>query len=265
MPIESKWVAAIASTLTILSFVSITLLTPPPGTRVSSDQAIQAIRDSPKVDGEIVTHSSPSTMTLQWTLLDWDREPWIHESPPYHIFLAAAPPTGYEPYWFVKYITRLMMEGEPWEYEGKYIVDASSGELLASVEMAHPALHNSTRMPLSGDFWTLSLNPPQADSEKPYKLKAGETLIIDAIVKAKPAYDASLSLTFEATDIRPGLKVSMNSTTALLRAGGSVAVRYSISRSGEVGLNPTPNPNWAFGIDVHGCYKGEGLSVFIEP
>ncbi len=264
MELDSRWVATISSTLTILIFISIVLLAPPPGTRVTSDQAIQTIRESPKVDSEIVVHSSPSTMTLQWTKLDWGKEPWIMGAS-IHLFLADTPPTDYQPYWFVSYITRLMFEGELYEYEGRYIVDADSGGLLASVERAYPALHNSTSMPIDISFWTLSLNPPQADSDKPYKLKVGETLTIDAIVKASPAYDASLPLTFGFTDLRPGLKVSMNATNPVLRTGSSVMVRYSVSRTSEVGPNPTPNPNWAFAIDVKGYSRGESPAIYIEP
>ncbi len=261
---DNKVAAITAFLIVLLSFAILVAYTP--GSRISKEQALAVIEGSAKVDSRIVTDSTPEIVSLSWMKLDWSTNDWIRESALYHMFLAASPSTDYRPFWLVKYGNRMLVDGESWDFEGKYMVDATSGELMASIERAFPTQHNSTLSPPVIYFWTISMNPPQADFNKPYKLKPGETLIIDAIAKAGPAYDASLPLTFDVTVIRPGLIVKMNTTNAILRTGGSVSVRYSVSRSGVVGPNPTPNPNWGFGIDVHDIFSaGQGLSVFIEP
>jgi hypothetical protein len=258
-------VAAITAFLiALLSFAILGAYTP--GSRISKEQALAVIEGSSKVDSRIVTDSTPEIVSLCWMKLDWLTLDWIRESALYHMFLAASPPTDYRPFWLVKYGNRMLVDGESWDLEGKYMVDATSGELMASLERAYPTRHDSDLSPPIIYFWTLSMDPPQADFDEPYSLKPGETLNINAIVKAGPAYDASLPLIFEATDIRPGLTVRLNATNSILSTGGSVSVRYSVARSGVVGPNPTPNPNWGFGIDVHDIFgAGQGLSVFIEP
>lgn len=266
MPLNSKLVAITASIMALLSFATLVAYSPQDPTRIALNQALAIIEGSPKVDSRIVTDSTPTIVNLQWMKLDWYTVDWVREGAMYHMFLASSPPTDSGPFWFVKYENKVLIDGESWDFEGKYIVDALSGELMASVERSYPTDHNSN---LSGQityFWTVSLDPPQADFDKPYLLKPGETLNIDAIVKAGPAYDASLPLTFEATDIRPGLTVRLNATNPILRTGGFASVRYSVTRSDVEGPNPTPNPNWAFAIDVHDIFgAGQSPAVFIEP
>jgi hypothetical protein len=263
---ESKLVVLTSVALALLSFITLIVYTPPDlGTRISRDQALAAIEGSPKVDAKIVANSTHTIADLRWMRLDWRNFDWITVSMPYYLFLAADPPNDYEPFWLVQYQNRILVEGDSWDYEGRYIVDALSGELVASVERTYPTQHNSDLSTPIIYFYTISTDPPLPDFDKPFELGAGQTIFIDVIAKAGPAYDASLPLTFEARDIRPGLTVNLNATNPILRTGGLASVRYSVQKSSVSGPNPTPNPNWAFSIEVTGPGGGQGLSVFITP
>jgi hypothetical protein len=240
---NSHTVVIAAFTITLVTFIAFAASTPLDlGARITREQALTAVEQSPKVDSRIVTDSEPTIAELHWMKLDWCTLNWIK--------------IGHQ---------RMEVSGQPWVYTGRYVVDADSGQLMAAVEGADLDAHFPHPAPDFGDY-SVSSNPDLPNLYTPITLKVGETRIIDITVKAGPSYDASLPLTFGAVNIRPDLIVSQNATTATLRTGGFASVRFSVSRSGAYGSTPSPSSTAGFEIRVSDIFGGGmGTTVFIAP
>jgi hypothetical protein len=248
--------------ITLITFIVFAAFTPLyPGARISREQAIKVVEQSPKVDSRIVTDSAPTIAELHWMKLDWRNVDWINVGHQ-HLFLADRPTGDDAPFWLLEYQKRIEDAGDwLWIYTGSYIVDANSGQLVASVEKAYhnPPDQTSTL----GDYYVTS-NPEKI--YEPMPLGIGETLTIDVTAIAYPNYDASLPLTFRVINLRSDLTVSQNTTTAILRTGGAASVRFSVSKSSAYISSPFPNPNYGFEIQVRDIFgAGNGMAVYITP
>jgi hypothetical protein len=251
-----------AFAIALVTFIVFAAFTPLyPGARISREQALKAVEQSPKVDSRIVTDSVPMNAELHWMKLDWRNVDWINVGHQ-HLFLANTPTGDYGPFWLLEYQKRIEDAGDwLWIFTGRYIVDADSGQLMAAVEKAY---HNPPEQTSTlGDYYVTS-NPEKI--YEPITLEMGETLTIDVTAKAYPNYDASLPLTFRIIDLRSDLTVSQNATTAILRTGGAASVRFSVSKSSAYVSSPFPNPNYGFEIQVRDIFGGgNGMAVYITP
>jgi hypothetical protein len=257
---DSYPVVIVAFAIALVTFIAFAVSTPLNlGAHISKEQALTAVEQSAKVDSRIVSDSAPTNVELRWMKLDWRTLDWIrigHQ----HLFLADIPAGDYRPFWLLEYQKRIDDSGDwLWLFTGRYIVDADSGQLVASVEKAYHNPPDPTSAHL--DYYVTS-NPEKI--YEPMPLGVGETLTIDIIAKAYPSYDASLPLTFRVINLRSDLTVSQNATTAILRSDGVASIRFSILKSSAYVSSPFPNPNYGFEIEVSDIFgSGESMAVYI--
>ena len=256
----SYLVVIVAFAITLVTFTALVVYTPQNlGVRISKEHAQTTVEQSAKVDSRIVSDSAPTNVELRWMKLDWRTLDWVRVGHQ-HIFLADIPAGDIGPFWLLEYQKRIDDSGDwLWLFTGRYIVDADSGRLVASVEKTYhnPPDPTSARL----DYYVTS-NPEKI--YEPMPLGVGETLTIDIIAKAYPSYDASLPLTFRVINLRSDLTVTQNATTAILRSGGVASIRFSILKSSAYVSSPFPNPSYGFEIEVSDIFGGgNSVAVYI--
>jgi hypothetical protein len=262
---DSHAVVIVAFVMALVSFIVLAAYTPLNlGVRITKEQALKAVEQSPKVDSRIVSDSAPTNAELRWMKLDWRNVDWIkggHQ----HLFLVDTPTGDYGPFWLLEYQKIIEDAGQSFVYTGRYIVDADSGQLMAAVEGADLNVIYPHPAPSFGDY-SVSSNPELPNIYTPLTLGVGEMRAIYVTVKAGPGYDASLPLTFEAVNVRSDLTVSQNATTAILRTDGFTSVRFSVTRSSAYGSTPSPSSTEGFEIRVSDIFGGGmGMTAFVAP
>ena len=125
---DSHAVVIVAFTMTLITFIVLAAYTPLNlGVRISKEQALKVVEQSPKVDSRIVSDSVPTYAELRWMKLDWRNVDWVNVGHQ-HLFLADTPTGDYGPFWLLEYQKRIDEAGDwLWIYTGRYIVDADSG------------------------------------------------------------------------------------------------------------------------------------------
>ena len=256
----------VAFMITLVTFTALAASTPLDiGARITREQALAAVEQSPKVYSTLVTNSVPTIAELHWMKLDWRTLDWIRIGLHQHLYLAATPTVDYGPFWLLEYQKKMDEAGQSFILTGRYIVDADSGQLIAAVEGTDMLAPYPTIAPALGDY-SVSSNPELPNVYAPISLKVGETRTIDITVRANLMYDASLPLTFESVNIRPDLVVSQNASTAILSTGGFASVRFSVSRSSAYGSTPSPSSTEGFEIQISDIFGGGmGTTVYVAP
>jgi hypothetical protein len=132
-----------------------------------------------------------------------------------------------KPYWFIRYETS-------WNYgwssgSGWYIVDAQTGELMLSLESVGGGITvfgPDYGMEVKPDiylWWPDSLDMPGNFTDHALEAKIGEFTSVVLKLNAAPYYDASLPVSLKVTNVPIGFSVSQNTTSAILRTGGSLS------------------------------------------
>jgi hypothetical protein len=117
---NSHTVAIAAFAITLVTFIAFTTSTPLDlGARITKEQALATVEQSPKVDSRIVTDSDPTIAELHWMKLDWRTLDWI-KILHYHLFLTATPTIEYGPFWLLEYQKRMEVTGRARISEVKY-------------------------------------------------------------------------------------------------------------------------------------------------
>jgi hypothetical protein len=251
-------VALVAFLMALVSFSTIAVTTPTNyGVSIMRDEALAAIEHSPKVNSLIVSANSPIAVELRWMKIDWSREDWLEAGQHQRIYVSTTPPGDYSPYWRIEYDKHLNVTGQPLIYVGRYIVDATTGELMSAFESVD--LDSQYPHPPFGEGdYSITFNPDIYGEYNPIKLKVGEVKTFDLTIVVDPSIDAYLPITIKAVDVRPDLVVSQNVTSVTPGPSGSACIRFSVSSSGVVsgGSSLSFVPWVGFEVSVKDYFSG---------
>jgi hypothetical protein len=194
--------------------------TPNSDVKISKEQAMKIVETSSKADPYMVGRSDEhlESAELQYISLNWDE--YLRNAGNFnHLYVSPTPVGEAKPYWIMDY-------GQPNVINlgsGRYIVDADTGELMASMEQFHGSSTIFT------PYFGVSSISNGSDPNSPLVIRdPADVAHVDVRLDAKSSYDASLPVSVRVEEVPIGYYVSQNVTSVVLRTGGSAAVRFNI-------------------------------------
>ena len=246
--------ATLLGFIVALSFFSLFSVNTPAnvGVKLTEDQAIAVVEQSPRANKEIVSDIQPVEVELRWMKIDWSREDW-HEHQ--RIYVTTTPSGDYSPYWRIEYERSFTVSGQPWIYFGRYIVDATTGELMSAYEAADLNTTNPHPPTGKGDY-SITLKPDVLDD--PIALRVGESEGFVLKIVGDPSVDAYQPIVVRAVGVRPDLVVVQNVTSVAPGPGGSAWVSFSVSSIGVMspGVSSGSFPWVGFYVSVKDDFSG---------
>ena len=125
------------------AFFATAINNPLPQIKVSEEEAIRVLMNSPKTDHQIVNGSTPVRADLENIALSGNSLPDTGSQHHSRIYFSSTHINETRPYWFFEYETNSPAVSFMGSTEsGRYIVDAQTGELVYSVESVRWISHH---------------------------------------------------------------------------------------------------------------------------
>ena len=209
---------------------------------VSKDQALQIIGSSEKVDprNEIVrdeelVYAEPRVMLIDWIqqlryVGDYER-----------IYIFPTPTNESRLYWIVEYSSGCGMHGC---YNGRYVVDAATGELMLAIE----------DRPMVGPLpFKFSIEPGEL------VLRRGESSEVVVKVNGRPNYDVPFPVSLEIEQVPTGISVSVKGDFESWKTDGEATFTLTISADPDA-----PKGITHVSVDIGGIGFSTGGFIDIE-
>ena len=220
---------------------------PPPmnlNMSLSKEQALQIIKTSDKVDprAEIVKDDALVYAEPRVMLIDWSEQ--LRYTGDYeHIYISPTPTNEPRLYWKIVYSSNCSRHGC---YQGRYVVDAVTGELLLVLE----------DRPMCGPLpIKITIEPGE------FVIRRGESATVTVTVNGKPNYDVPIPLSLEFEQVPKGLSVSMEPDSGAWTADLKATFIFTVSASTNA---PTGKTHLSVKIGAIGFGTGGGIDIEIE-